>query len=80
MESWTWRHGHGDMNMDIETWNSNTGAFCSVPKTKRWRWLKALWNGFFSARKEENTKLLHFLRLGKYIPYNFQLKPTFGIV
>ncbi len=55
--------------------------FCTVPKTKGWRWFKAIWNGFFPftwRKRRKSAKLQRFSRpwTEKYIPYYIEPAPA----
>ncbi len=55
--------------------------YCTVPKTKRWRWFKAIWNGFFPftwRKSRKSAKLQRFTRpwTEKYIPCYFEPAPA----
>jgi hypothetical protein len=59
----------------------------TVPKTKGWRWFKAIWNRFFRSRgrKEENPRNYYSLRVRErkntfYITLNQRQRLTFGTV
>jgi hypothetical protein len=65
----------------------NWGSIYTVPKTKGWRWFKAIWNGFFSSRerKEENPRNYYSLRARErkntfYITLNQRQHFNFGTV
>jgi hypothetical protein len=62
-------------------------GFCTVPKTKRLGWFKAIWNGFFRSheRKEENPRNYYSLRARErkntfYLTLNQSQHLTFGTV